>query len=182
MVMIQRQFSDASNLADGYELVYLDGIAYYKERTGNKGSRTSEVLNYSQDVNWQHAYETQADVLYEKMLISWGDACIQVRELFRELYQESEFAPQIKPTTKRAFTSVSGWLVQLFIADGSLSCPDVVPDGDGGVDIEWELDDQFVSVHIHNSNREQDKIYFKKNGEFHHSELTLENLLAVIKP
>jgi hypothetical protein len=46
--------------------------------------------------------------------------------------------------------------------------PDVVNSGDGGVDIEWDFEESFVSIHISPSDPKFDRIYISNGGVSEH--------------
>jgi hypothetical protein len=117
----------------------------------------------------------------EQFMKAWPEAGIQMVELLHEVKDPSRVNSAIEATSKRAFLTTFLWLFKAFIKSPGAPCPDVVPNGEGGIDVEWTIGDKLVSLQIHKSNPNNDRIFFKKDAGFSSTELTLVNLLNLLR-
>lgn len=78
----------------------------------------------------------------------------RLSELLLEEYPDDDFTPVDPHTVIRAF--------RLFLRLSSHGdIPRVVASGDGGIDLEWETDERFISVHLSPSDERFDRIYIE---------------------
>ena len=133
--------------------------------------------------NFYHLRSMNAvEDLITSFTAKWPTTAMQMTELLKELTDASHLSPKIEVTSKRSFLTTFLWVVlKVFSSYPDLPSPDIVPNGDGGIDIEWTLEDKFVSVQIHKSNPNNDRIYFKKAAGFSSLDLNIRNLLKLIR-
>ena len=180
------QFSDVSSLMDDYILVQNPGSPSELRRKSSSNSRQETWNRCSYYERYKAAekiyhIDDRVQAFRDELLSSWGEAISQIRELYKELFDSSELSPMVEATSKRAFITSLFWVIKTFSEDESLPCPDILPSGDGGIDIEWTFDDRFVSVQIHKSNHVNDKIYFRRNNGFESAKLNVDNLLSLLQ-
>lgn len=106
----------------------------------------------------------------------WEDALTQLRDC----YFNSQANPDFELASKRAFHTTINWLAKIFYHNPELESPDVVANGDGGIDIEWEKGDKLISIHIRKTQDEGDRIYFQNEDGFRSVELSGENLRQLL--
>lgn len=180
------QFSDVSSLMDDYVLIQNAGSPSELRRKNPSNlhqvawSRCSDYQRYKAAENFYHI-DDRVQAFKNELVSSWGEAISQLQDLHKELFDDSDLSPMIEATSKRAFLTTLFWIVKTFSNDKSLPCPDIVPSGNGGIDIEWTFEDRFVSAQIHKSNLANDKIYFRLSRGFESAELNLENLLNLLQ-
>ena len=148
--------------------------------------RKSRTTYWDRYVNAKKNYHLrpsqEVDAFTERFIGSWPSAALQMVGLLKEVSSSTcQLSPSVEPTSKRAYLATFGWLFRLFKSNEDLPCPDIVPSGDGGIDIEWTREKIFISVQIHKSRPQNDRIYFKRDGHsFSSEELKLDNLLALL--
>lgn len=174
----------------GYTLVQTPGNPSFlvkKSENPTLQQERTRAVSYSNRYNTAPTFHHLRDfevvrTLIDDLFDKWQDAVIQLMELRKEINDASHLNPSIEATSLRAYITTIGYLVKLFHKDRTLPCPDIVPSGDGGIDIEWTLDNKFVSVQIHKSNPKNDRIYFRLNGaSFESVELNRENLSNLLR-
>lgn len=180
------QFSDVSSIMDDYVLIQNQGGPSELRRKSSSTlnqeawNRCSPYERYKAAENIYHIDE-RVQAFKHELKTSWGEAISQLQELHGELFDDSSLNPAIEATSRRAFLTALFWLVKTYSEDRSLPCPDIVPSGDGGIDIEWTFDDRFVSAQIHKSNPANDRIYFRFREGFQSTELKMGNLLSLLQ-
>ena len=110
--------------------------------------------------------------LIGKFIEEWKTTLAQLHKFANEQKEEMN---AVKPT-QRAFRVTLLIMFEIYKVNPQLSQPDIVVSGDGGVDIEWELESEFISVQIKREENGTDKIYFEQDDEYGSTEVTKQNL------
>ncbi len=82
--------------------------------------------------------------------------------------------------TDLAFLRALWWLIFTYRNVEKTDPPDVVPDGEGGVDFEWESEQEIVSIHIASTSEGLSTIYYQNANEHKAMKLTKANLREAV--
>ncbi len=88
--------------------------------------------------------------------------------------------PDFELASERAFLTALNWMAKIFLYNPHLESPDVVANGDGGIDIEWEKGDKIISIHIRKTRDEGDRVYFQNEDAFQSVKLNGSNLKFIL--
>ncbi len=184
--MKYNQFSDASSILNDYVLVQdANSPSVLVKKNQSTASHQEQLKESTDSVKYYfdckyYYFDSPQDSIKRDFVESWKEALLQMGELTKEIFDASDLNPMVEATSKRAFLTALFWLVNVFSNNKNLTCPDIVPSGEGGIDIEWTFEALFVSVQIHKSNPKNDRIYYKRDGSFKSTELNKENLLDLL--
>lgn len=109
---------------------------------------------------------------YKQITEKWADAFNQLSEA----QDTSNYNMDVVMPSANTVTLISKWLNEAFTVDLDLASPDIVPDGEGGLDIEWNLTDKLVSIHIDNSDETLNRIFVKNPEGYKSIPLTEANI------
>lgn len=172
---------------DGYTLLQRPGVPsrFVKKSESNLQQDPPRNLTYwdryKTAQNFYHLRPPEeVEAFADNFVKKWQNAASQMMGLLKETSDSTHLNPNVEATTKRAFLTTLLWLFRLFRKNEDLPGPDIVPNGDGGIDIEWTFANRFISVQIHKSNPNNDRIYYKKAEGFASVELNANNLLALL--
>lgn len=114
--------------------------------------------------------------LFGKFLNEWETSLVQ---LYKYTNESREAINAEKPS-QRAFRTTLIWMFEIYQLNPQISQPDIVVSGDGGVDIEWEFEDKFVSLQIKKEEDGTDKIYTEQGGQYCSMDVTKQNLQKLL--
>lgn len=106
----------------------------------------------------------------------WENGLTQLRNC----HFSSNVNPDFELASERAFFTTISWMAKIFLYNPHLESPDVVANGDGGIDIEWEKGDKLISIHIRKTQDEGDRVYFQNGDAFSSVELSGNNLRQIL--
>lgn len=110
--------------------------------------------------------------LFRDFMNEWETTLVQLYKFTNE----SEAETNTEKPSQRAYRTALILMFEVYQMIPGLSQPDVVVSGDGGVDIEWELEDKFVSLQIKKEENGTDKIYIEQGSEYGSTEVSTQNL------
>jgi len=112
---------------------------------------------------------------YEDIVEKWADSFKQLNKT----QQKSNYNSEIQLPVDDTVSAITSWLNEAFAIAPDLEAPDIVPDAEGGLDIEWDLENQFVSIHIDHSDKTLNRIFIKNKRGYRSEPLTKKNLKAL---
>jgi len=113
---------------------------------------------------------------FQDFFDKWKDGLEQLRSC----HITSNASPDFELGSERAFHTTISWMAKIFLHNPHLESPDVVANGDGGIDIEWEKGNKLISIHIRKTQDEGDRIYFQNGEDFQSVELNGNNLKQIL--
>jgi hypothetical protein len=113
----------------------------------------------------------------QEAIDKWFDAFVQLKET----QKMENYSPDLELPSQSTVTRVIKWLYKAYDIASSLPAPDIVPDGTGELDIEWEMNGNSISIHIRADEAIKDIIYFQNDKSFESFSLNNENLKYVLK-
>jgi len=93
-----------------------------------------------------------------------------------KLKNETNLNPHIKPMSSRAFVAAKKWLSIAFGIKSELSKTRILLTGDGGVALEWRLENNYVSINFDENDSEMDMIFYRFGIDRNYKDLTESNL------
>jgi len=144
----------------------------------NRTERQESV--YSQrcsgiNARWSNLNRPDID-LFGKFVDEWETSVVQ---LYKFTNEQKEKTNTERPS-QRAFRTALIWMFEIYRMDLQIPQPDVVVSGDGGIDIEWEFENKFISLQIKEEENGTDKIYVEREGEYGSTEVTKQNLQKIL--
>ncbi len=112
---------------------------------------------------------------YEDIVEKWADSFSQLSKT----QQKNNYNVEVQLPGDDTVSAITLWLNEAFAIVPDLDAPDIVPDAEGGLDIEWNLENQFVSIHIDHSDKLLNRIFIKTKSGYRSEPLTKKNLKAV---
>lgn len=111
----------------------------------------------------------------ERLVTTWQESIVELFGLLNEPFNsETE-------VTAWATNRTIEWLSFVISIRPDLHEPDVIPSGDGGIDIEWETDRYSLSLHIGASELQHESIYFENEGKHAGLLLNKPNLRELVE-
>jgi hypothetical protein len=108
------------------------------------------------------------------VLKKWKESFSQLKAaLMLENYNAEVVLP-----SPQVIGKVIAWIQLAYSVAPHLNAPEVVPDTEGGLDIEWSLDSQFVSIHIGEDNL--NRIFVKDAAGYRSEPLNKTHLQAIL--
>lgn len=129
------------------------------------------------EANWLDSFATiiknSIKELFGDFLTKWEEPLLQLKA-----FVEDEVNPSLeKPSSHSVFTAFI-YLFAIYQLQPNL-CPELALSGDGGIYLEWQLNDKFVSIQIDREKSEKDRIYIEQGGEYGSTKLTEDVLKEV---
>jgi len=113
---------------------------------------------------------------YQVVVKKWADSFNQLKKA----QQKSNYNAEVVLPSDDTVSNITLWINEAFAIAPDLDAPDVVPDAEGGLDIEWDLENQFVSIHIDHSDKILNRIFVKTKSGYRSESLTKKNLKVVL--
>ena len=137
--------------------------------------KETEFPNYFQrESKWVDSF---AEIVNKVIKEAFGDFLTKWEEPLSQLigFTKEEVNPLIeKPTGHSVFTALI-YLFTIYQLQSDLY-PDLAMSGDGGIYIEFQLDDKFVSIQVHSGSIEKDRIYVEQGDQFGSIKLTEDSI------
>jgi len=114
--------------------------------------------------------------LFGRFLDEWKTSLVQLYKFTNEPKEEMN----TERPSQRAFRTALIWLFEIYQSNPQISQPDIVVSGDGGIDIEWEFENKFISLQIKEKENGTDKIYVEQEGSYGSIEITKQNLQKIL--
>lgn len=180
MIYKKRAFADTSQILNNYNVYRPDGKSPLILQPAFAQAKVKEIKpphtlpNYSQRESTR--FDTFAEIIQRTIKEVFGDFLTKWEEPLSQLidFTKEDVNPEIeKPTGHSIFTA----LIYLF---GIYQLrPDLYPDlaisGEGGVYIELQFDNKFVSIQVDSESSEKDRIYIEQGENFGSVKLTEES-------
>jgi hypothetical protein len=110
------------------------------------------------------------------VLTRWKESFSQLKStLIPENYNTEVGLP-----TLQVVNTVIGVLRTAYSVAPHLKAPDVVPDLDGNLDVEWALSDRFISVHIDRAGQHSNRIFVKDAKGYRSEPFNKDNLQLIL--
>lgn len=113
---------------------------------------------------------------YQEVVKKWADSFNQLEKS----QQKNNYNAEVILPSDNTVSNIILWINEAFAIAPDLDAPDIVPDAEGGLDIEWNLENQFVSIHIDHSDKLLNRIFVKNKSGYHSEPLTKKNLETVL--
>lgn len=181
MIYKGKGFVDTSRVLDGYVLYQADnsGPSFLQSeisQTNIEKTRKSKMPPvYSQSqVFWVDSFssviERTISDLFGNFLMEWEESLSQLTDFVRE-----DVNPEIeKPSSHSIFTAL-GYLFAIYQIQPEL-CPELAMSGEGGIYIECQVKDKFVSLQIDRESTGKDRIYIEQGNNYGSTKLTEESI------
>jgi len=135
---------------------------------------------YFQKCSGNNARWSNLDILdiklFGEFVDKWENSIVQLYKFTNESSKDAN----TETPSQRAYRTALIWMFEIYKLNPQISEPDIVVSGDGGVDIEWDLDDKFISLQIKREENGMDKIYFEHNGKYTAIEVSKQNLQTLL--
>ncbi len=127
--------------------------------------------------NWRDSFATivkkHIEDLFGDFLTKWEEPLLQLKA-----FVEEEVNPSLeKPSSHSVFTAFI-YLFAVYQVQPN-SCPELALSGDGGIYLEWQLNDKFISIQIDREKSENDRIYVEQDDNYGSTKLTEDVLKEV---
>lgn len=140
--------------------------------------KQTEFPNYFQrESKWVDSF---AEIVNKAIKEAFGDFLTKWEEPLSQLigFTKEDVNPSLeKPTGHSVFTALL-YLFSIYQLQSGL-CPDLAMSGDGGIYIEFQFDDKFVSVQVDSESIEKDRIYIEQGNKFGSIKLTEESIKEI---
>jgi hypothetical protein len=184
MIYNRTNFVDTSQILNNY-VIYQENAASplilqpkfvqtnVERRVPSKKSPVYRKL----EANWLDSFATiiknSTRDLFGDFLIKWEEPLLQLKA-----FVEDETNPSLeKPSSHSVFTAFI-YLFAIYQLQPNL-CPELALSGDGGVYLEWQLDDKFISIQIDREKSDKDRIYIEQGDKYGSTKLTEDVLKEV---
>lgn len=111
---------------------------------------------------------------FDEVAGKWSDSFIQLEAV----QNINNYNAEVELPSDETISTVTHWINEAFAVVPDSNAPDIVPDGEGGLDIEWALPGKFISIHIDHSDTDLNRIFVKQGPEFYSKSLIPQNLKA----
>jgi hypothetical protein len=184
MIYNQRNFVDTSQIINSY-VVYQENATSplilqpsFVQTNAERHEASERLPVYrKRETNWVDSFaaiiEKAVKDLFGDFLTEWEEPLLQLKA-----FVEDETNPSLeKPSSHSVFTAFI-YLFAIYQLQPKL-CPELALTGDGGIYLEWQLDDKFVSIQIDREKSEKDRIYIEQGDEYGSTKLTEDTLKEV---
>lgn len=183
--MIYRaNFVDTSQFLDNYD-VYRENPASplilqpkFVQTNFEKSISHKSSPDYRQpEVKWLDSLATIAEKLIEDL---FGDFWTKWQEPLLQLtaFVEEEVNPALeRPSSHSVFTAFFYLFAAYQLQPNS--CPELAASGDGGIYLEWQLNNKFISIQIDREKSENDRLYVERGDSYGSTKLTEDTLKEV---
>lgn len=189
----KQNFIDSSQILENYTIERGDAKSpliltpKFSQSSGNKQTyvdRNNRVERkesvYLKRCSGSSAHWSSLDMLdiklFGKFLDEWETTVVQLYKFTNESKEETN----TERPSQRAFRASLVWLFEIYQLNPQISQPDIVVSGDGGIDIEWEFENRFVSLQIKKEENGTDKIYVEQEDKYGSTEVTKQNLQKLL--
>lgn len=129
------------------------------------------------EANWLDSFATiikkHIKDLFGDFLTEWEEPLLQLKA-----FAEDETNPSLeKPSSHSVFTAFI-YLFTVYQLQPNL-CPELALSGDGGIYLEWQLQDKFISIQIDREKSENDRIYIEQGDNYGSTKLTEDRIKEV---
>lgn len=114
--------------------------------------------------------------LYRRVTNDWAESFIQLKES----QKRENYNADVEMPSEDTIAAVMSWINKAFDIASDLQAPDIVPDAEGGLDIEWTLENKFISIHIDHSDKQLNRIFVKEGKNYNSKPLTEDNLKTIL--
>ncbi len=184
MIYNQTNFVDTSQILNNY-VVYQENEAsplilqpkFVQTNVEKRASSKKSPVYRKPEANWFDSFaatkKKQIKDLFGDFLTQWEEPLLQLKA-----FVEDETNPLLeKPSSHSVFTAFT-YLFIIYQLQPKL-CPELALSGDGGIYLEWQLNDKFISIQIDREKSEKDRIYIEQANEFGSTKLTEDALKEV---
>lgn len=184
MTYNRTNFVDTSRILNNY-IVYQENAAsplilqpkFVQTSVEKRVSSKKSPVYRKLEANWLDSFATiignSIKELFGDFLTNWEEPLLQLKS-----FVEDETNPLLeKPSSHSVFTAFI-YLFAIYQLQPNL-CPELALSGDGGVYLEWQLTDKFVSIQIDREKSENDRIYIEQGDNYGSTKLSEDVLKEV---
>ena len=179
-----------SNFVDTSQI--LNGYVFYREDNNSPSflqprfaqTKVEEVRKPKPSPSYFHRetiwVDSFAETVNKIIKEAFGDFLTKWEEPLSQLigFTKEEANPSLeKPTGHSVFTALI-YLFTIYQLQSDLY-PDLAMSGDGGVYIEFQLNDKFVSIQVNSESIEKDRIYIEQGDKFGSVKLTEDSIKEI---
>jgi hypothetical protein len=122
-------------------------------------------------------WQDSASILKDEL----GSFSVKWQEPLSQLisFVESDLNPELERPTPHSLLNAVYYLFAVFQIQPDLPTPELAMSGDGGIYLEWQLQDKFVSIQIKGKKGDKDRIYVEQDNHYGSTEFSKDRLKEV---
>lgn len=184
MIYKGSNFVDTSQVLNGYVFYRADNNSPSFLQPRFSETKVEEIrkpklspIYFHRETTWVDSF---AEIVNKAIKEAFGDFLTKWEAPLSQLicFTKEEVNPSIeKPTGHSVFTALV-YLFTIYQLQFDL-CPDLAMSGDGGIYIEFQFADKFVSIQVHSESVEKDRIYIEQGDKFGSIKLTEDSIKEI---
>lgn len=184
MIYNRTNFVDTSQILNNY-VIYQENAASplilqskFSQKIIEKRLSSKRSLVYHKPINnWLNSFDTiinkSIEDLFGDFLTKWEEPLSQLK-----VFLEDEVNSSLeRPTIHSVFTA-SLYMFYVYQCQPNLH-PELALSGDGGIYVEWQLNDKFISIQIDRETSEKDRVYIEEGDQYGSTKLTKDSLKGI---
>lgn len=148
--------SVGASFGSDLDVVYVDGVSYVRPATPsyNPAPFYGHAINRPAADADTAFFETSELSLTRRLLNAWAKS-------FSDL---ASLVTAGNVVTRRAAEWSVTFTTLIFMVNSNLPGPEIVISGDGAIDLEWTLNNRFISIHIGATDEDYETVYEDRDG------------------